>query len=205
MTPEADEAHGGHDSHDGHDEHRQDHEHHLFHHHSRSRSRASSSGASSDSSMQSGSRTKSRSRSRSTSPHKRHHLFHRSLDFPFKENTIARRAQAPGPLELSYQLSPERPGHKPLPLSGATTPAEEESPKTRMDHEVDLGERIRKGKLAQRLQEVFGLEEEEEVVEELACWLLRNSLLKGYMFLTAQRICFFAHLPEQDVSYGARW
>lgn len=190
MTPEADDAHGDHEPQDH-------HEHHLFHRHERSRSRASSR-ASSHRSMDS---EQSESKSRPTSPHKHHHHFRRSsLDFPFKENTIARRAQAPGPEELSYQFSPCRSGFKPLPLSGAATPEEGTLPSTRVDHEVDLGERMRKRKLAKRLQEVFGLEEEEEIVEELACWLLRSSLLKGYMFLTPQRICFFAHLPEQDVS-----
>lgn len=185
MTPEAEEP-----------EHR---EHHLFHHHSH-RSRSSShSSVDSDGSdkSRSKSKTKSKSRSRSTSPRKHH--FRHSLDFPFKENTIARRAQAPGPQELSYQFSPVRGSSKPLPLSGAATPEEGRSP-TRMDTEVNVGEQIRKGKLAKRLQEVFGLPDEEEIVEEMACWLLRSSLLKGYMFLTPQRICFFAHLPEQDVS-----
>lgn len=186
MTPEADEARGDHPDH---------HEHHrLFHR--RSRSRASSHSGSQSSS----SSDESESRSRSTSPHRKHHHFRRSLDFPFKENAIARRAQAPGPLELSYQLSPKREDRKPLPGSGAATPDQEEPPETRMDQEVDAGERVRKDKLSKRLQEVFGLEEEEEVVEELPCWLLKNILLKGYMFLTHQRICFFAHLPEQDVS-----
>lgn len=79
-------------------------------------------------------------------------------------------------------------------------------------------QRVRKEKLGQKLMEVFGLPEREEVLEEMRCWLLRsisefvshdldwferptyNIVLKGYMYLTARHICFFAHMPDREVS-----
>ncbi|WVQ85442.1 hypothetical protein IAT38_007607 [Cryptococcus sp. DSM 104549] len=57
---------------------------------------------------------------------------------------------------------------------------------------------MRKEKLAKRLMDVFGLEEREEVLEEMKCWLLRSIMLKGYMYLTRQHICFFAKMPNKE-------
>ncbi|KAK8865790.1 hypothetical protein IAR55_000937 [Kwoniella newhampshirensis] len=58
--------------------------------------------------------------------------------------------------------------------------------------------RVRKEKLAERLMEVFGLDEREEVLEEMRCWLLRSVMLKGYMYLTKRHICFFANMPNKE-------
>ncbi|WVF70804.1 hypothetical protein IAT40_005598 [Kwoniella sp. CBS 6097] len=58
--------------------------------------------------------------------------------------------------------------------------------------------RLRREKLAERLMEVFGLDEREEVLEEMRCWLLRSVMLKGYMYLTKQHICFFANMPDKE-------
>ncbi|KAK4684673.1 hypothetical protein P7C73_g5496, partial [Tremellales sp. Uapishka_1] len=75
--------------------------------------------------------------------------------------------------------------------------------------------RLRREKLSQRLKQVFGLEDREEVVVELRCWLLRSvseylvlkgslgvlkrsPVLKGYMYLTKDHICFFAHMPDKE-------
>ncbi|KZT52776.1 glycosyltransferase family 1 protein [Calocera cornea HHB12733] len=56
----------------------------------------------------------------------------------------------------------------------------------------------RRGKLAQKLRDVFGLEDIEEVLAEMPCWLLRSILLQGYMYLTNAHLCFFAHLPTDE-------
>ncbi|OXG86709.1 sterol 3-beta-glucosyltransferase [Cryptococcus neoformans var. grubii Br795] len=56
----------------------------------------------------------------------------------------------------------------------------------------------RKERLAERLMEVFGLEEREQVLEEMKCWLLRSVMLKGYMYLTKKHICFFANMPNEN-------
>lgn len=161
--------------------------------------------------------------------HPRHHL-----EFPYKENVITRRAREPRPAELSYQFAPEsedevlppprvgssatlRPPERPeraqIPY-GAGAPAVSTTPPQVQREEAgwtneEIVKQDRMDKLGVLLQEVFGLAEQENVVEELPCWLLRSesasvqgvandSVLKGYMFLTRQHICFFAHMPEPD-------
>jgi sterol 3beta-glucosyltransferase len=117
-----------------------------------------------------------RHRRRLFSNHSRHHL-----DFPYKENAIARRAQAPGATELSYQLGDDHAAQADalladLPTSPRTQPLEEHADDSEAAEEARAAEakRRRSARLATRLQEVFGLEEEEEVLEELPCWLLRS-------------------------------
>jgi len=44
----------------------------------------------------------------------------------------------------------------------------------RMEPNSQEKKRVRREKLGERLQEVFGLEEREEVLEEMRCWLLRS-------------------------------
>ncbi|EJU00971.1 UDP-Glycosyltransferase/glycogen phosphorylase [Dacryopinax primogenitus] len=56
----------------------------------------------------------------------------------------------------------------------------------------------RRGKLAAKLRDVFGLSDIEEVLAEMPCWLLRSILLQGYMYLTNAHLCFFAHLPTDE-------
>ncbi|KAL5518675.1 ATG26 [Sanghuangporus vaninii] len=56
----------------------------------------------------------------------------------------------------------------------------------------------RRTMLAEKLKDVFGLNEIREVVAELPCWLLRSVLLQGYMYLTNSHLCFFAHLPARE-------
>ncbi|KAL7418121.1 hypothetical protein BDY24DRAFT_374148 [Mrakia frigida] len=63
--------------------------------------------------------------------------------------------------------------------------------------ETEAGIKRRK-ELAEMLREVFKLEEVEEVVGELACWLLRSVLLQGYMYLTTGHVCFYAHMPAKS-------
>ncbi|KAI0670202.1 hypothetical protein C8Q78DRAFT_174503 [Trametes maxima] len=56
----------------------------------------------------------------------------------------------------------------------------------------------RRSQLAEKLREVFELDNIHEVVAEMPCWLLRSVLLQGYMYLTDAYICFFAHLPSRE-------
>ncbi|GME36153.1 hypothetical protein GTA08_BOTSDO10658 [Neofusicoccum parvum] len=51
--------------------------------------------------------------------------------------------------------------------------------------------------LAQRLMEIFQLDEEEKVVSEYPCWLLQTVLLQGYLYITEKHICFYAYLPKK--------
>ncbi|KAI0823047.1 hypothetical protein BC628DRAFT_1417911 [Trametes gibbosa] len=56
----------------------------------------------------------------------------------------------------------------------------------------------RRTQLAEKLRDVFELDNIQEVVAEMPCWLLRSVLLQGYMYLTDAYICFFAHLPSRE-------
>ncbi|KAF9066087.1 hypothetical protein BDP27DRAFT_1331186 [Rhodocollybia butyracea] len=56
----------------------------------------------------------------------------------------------------------------------------------------------RRTKLAEKLREIFELDDIEEVHAELPCWLLRSVLLQGYMYLTNTFLCFFAHMPSRE-------
>lgn len=49
--------------------------------------------------------------------------------------------------------------------------------------------------IEEKLQLVFELPELEAYQKELACWLVRSVLLKGYMYITTHHICFYAALP----------
>ncbi|PPR00259.1 hypothetical protein CVT24_005007 [Panaeolus cyanescens] len=56
----------------------------------------------------------------------------------------------------------------------------------------------RRARLAEKLKEVYDLDEIEEVWAEMPCWLLRSVLLQGYMYLTNSHLCFFAHMPSRE-------
>ncbi|GAA5918240.1 hypothetical protein JCM5296_005784 [Sporobolomyces johnsonii] len=56
----------------------------------------------------------------------------------------------------------------------------------------------RRLKLAEKLMDVFGLEEVEDVVAEFPCWLFRSVLLQGYLYLTTGHICFYAYLSQKE-------
>ena len=191
------------------------------------------------------------------------------LQFPFRENTIARRARSPGQNELAYQFAEAARRRKAsleyrdlsptaLDKRGAIPPARQQGEAVvvstgiehvmegnedlakrivheRLGHEAEIGQleaaeeigktgvqspemerqlervlsgssmgselnaeaasadesegemmeesmegnvqgkkRVRREKLSQKLMEVFGLDEREEVVEEMKCWLLRS-------------------------------
>lgn len=50
--------------------------------------------------------------------------------------------------------------------------------------------------LAQRLKEIFELDEPEEVVSEYPCWLLHTVLLSGHLYITTKHVCFYAYCPK---------
>ena len=77
----------------------------------------------------------------------------------------------------SVQLGPQISGDRPD--EGNTGAALRESPQVelvedRLRENATERKRLRKEKLSERLMEVFGLEEREEVLEEMRCWLLRS-------------------------------
>jgi sterol 3beta-glucosyltransferase len=79
-------------------------------------------------------------------------------------------------------------------------------------HEVDMAgqgeavgapsENVKSVSLSQRLMEIFGFDEPEEVISEWPCWLLQSVLVQGFMYVTQRHICFFAYLPKKAVSYA---
>ncbi|RXW23861.1 hypothetical protein EST38_g2016 [Candolleomyces aberdarensis] len=56
----------------------------------------------------------------------------------------------------------------------------------------------RRERLAEKLREIFELDGIHEVWSEMPCWLLRSVLLQGYMYLTNNYLCFFAHMPTRE-------
>ncbi|GAA6057393.1 hypothetical protein JCM3770_000741 [Rhodotorula araucariae] len=56
----------------------------------------------------------------------------------------------------------------------------------------------RRAKLAEKLMDVFGLDEAEEVVAEYPCWLFRAILLQGFLYITAGHLCFYAYLAKKE-------
>ncbi|KAK3807676.1 MAG: hypothetical protein J3Q66DRAFT_356103 [Benniella sp.] len=53
---------------------------------------------------------------------------------------------------------------------------------------------------AERLQTVIGYPEVEEVIGDYSCWLIRSFPIPGHLYMTPNRICFYAKLPKnQDV------
>jgi len=180
----------------------------------------------------------------------------RSLNFPFRANTVARKARSPGPTEIQYQLAKSSLNEADA-VPAETSAEQGYFPKTddleirrssaesegsigqparammqdRIQKEENMGEeeeaeeiskatgtelepvteapsresgadntsaalregsgevevvedrmmenpsekkRLRREKLAEKLQDVFGLTEREEVIDEMRCWLLRS-------------------------------
>ncbi|TFK30745.1 hypothetical protein FA15DRAFT_662784 [Coprinopsis marcescibilis] len=56
----------------------------------------------------------------------------------------------------------------------------------------------RRTRLAEKLREIFELDGIQEVWAEMPCFLLRSVLLQGYMYLTNNYLCFFAHMPTRE-------
>lgn len=93
-----------------------------------------------------------------------------------EEGEIARAAEQDSQ-GSGIQLAPPIGGD--LPDDNNTAAALRESPEDdfiedRLEGNATERKRVRKEKLSDRLMEVFGLEEREEVLEEMRCWLLRS-------------------------------
>jgi hypothetical protein len=52
--------------------------------------------------------------------------------------------------------------------------------------------------VAEKLQYAFELPQVEEFKDEFACWLCRSVLLRGFIFLTDQHICFWANISGES-------
>ncbi|GAA5879316.1 hypothetical protein JCM16303_003163 [Sporobolomyces ruberrimus] len=97
------------------------------------------------------------------------------------EGRIAEEGQIPDETEETLEEAKKRP----LPPSRTATAKTEKS----------MGRRL---KLAEKLMDVFGLEEVEDVVAEFPCWLFRSVLLQGYLYLTTGHVCFYAYLSQRE-------
>jgi hypothetical protein len=58
--------------------------------------------------------------------------------------------------------------------------------------------------LADKLKEVFGLAEREEVLAEYQAFLFRSVLLQGYLYITSGHVCFYAYLRAKEVRQPGR-
>jgi len=107
---------------------------------------------------------------------------------------------APGPSQPT--CSTARPGVRP----GDAIQVEKSRSGARKTRQGSSSSGLAKNKaplsLAQRIQQIFEFEQEEEVVSEYPCWLLQSILLQGYMYITQKHICFYAYIPRKhhDVS-----
>jgi sterol 3beta-glucosyltransferase len=73
-----------------------------------------------------------------------------------------------------------------------------EEPLSEQEEDVEsLTHKIAPVSLAQKLMEIFGFEEPEQVIGEYPCWLLQNVLVQGFMYVTQKHICFYAYLPKK--------
>ncbi|GAA5901774.1 sterol 3-beta-glucosyltransferase [Sporobolomyces salmoneus] len=97
------------------------------------------------------------------------------------EGEIAEEGQVPNEADEIVAEAKQRP----LPPSRTSTARTEKS----------MGRRL---KLAEKLMDVFGLEEVEDVVAEFPCWLFRSVLLQGYLYLTTGHVCFYAYLSQRE-------
>ena len=79
--------------------------------------------------------------------------------------------------------------------------AEQESTSTEATPSTGDGQVPTKDKLAQRIMEIFDLNEREPVLAEYPCWLLQTVLLSGHMYITSKHLCFYAYMPKHSVSF----
>ncbi|OAV93062.1 hypothetical protein PTTG_27466 [Puccinia triticina 1-1 BBBD Race 1] len=52
--------------------------------------------------------------------------------------------------------------------------------------------------LSRKLQQIFQLPPDEELLAEYPAWLFRSLLLKGYLYLTSAHLCFYAFLRSNE-------
>lgn len=83
----------------------------------------------------------------------------------------------------STRLEYDRPDERPVMVRGEST----------LSHR-----QLRRATLAEKLKEVFDLQDAEDVLEEFPCWLFRSVMLQGYLYLTSGHLCFYAFLQRQE-------
>lgn len=71
-------------------------------------------------------------------------------------------------------------------------------PRKGREHSSSTQRSKRRATLAEKLQEVFGLAEVEEVLAEYPAWLFRSVLLQGFLYLTTGHLCFYAYLNSKE-------
>lgn len=55
-----------------------------------------------------------------------------------------------------------------------------------------------KDELIRRLHRIFELEGKEELISSHPCWLFRNIVLQGYLYVLTNNLCFYANLPSRQ-------
>ncbi|WAR52451.1 hypothetical protein PtB15_1B893 [Puccinia triticina] len=94
----------------------------------------------------------------------------------------------------------------PLAMATPTTPAPSEQP-TATQLSASLPEPLpvssmnhpkRSLILSRKLQQIFQLPPDEELLAEYPAWLFRSLLLKGYLYLTSAHLCFYAFLRSNE-------
>ncbi|PWN32538.1 UDP-Glycosyltransferase/glycogen phosphorylase [Meira miltonrushii] len=55
-----------------------------------------------------------------------------------------------------------------------------------------------KDELIRRLHHIFDLDEKEELISSHPCWLFRNIVLQGYLYVLTNNLCFYANLPSRQ-------
>lgn len=79
--------------------------------------------------------------------------------------------------------------------------AAQEEPSSASSLETNIAtRRAEPVKLSQRLMDIFGFDEPEDVISEWPCWLLQSVLVQGFLYVTQKHICFYAYLPKKAVS-----
>lgn len=76
--------------------------------------------------------------------------------------------------QLGPVVDEERPGEDNAPAALREASDEDELIEDQMIANPAEKKRVRREQLAERLQDVFGLEDREEVLDEMRCWLLRS-------------------------------
>ncbi|TPX46531.1 undecaprenyldiphospho-muramoylpentapeptide beta-N-acetylglucosaminyltransferase [Synchytrium endobioticum] len=76
-------------------------------------------------------------------------------------------------------------------LSSENTSDDDDASSANIDTDTDTKD------VADRIQIAFDLPQMEPYKGEFACYLARSVLLKGYMFVTSDHICFYATLPRE--------
>lgn len=55
-----------------------------------------------------------------------------------------------------------------------------------------------KDELIRRLHRIFDLDEKENLISSHPCWLFRNVVLQGYLYVLTNNLCFYANLPSRQ-------